>query len=65
MPRYRNGDRVMLLANPEEGWYEERGTVIRYLGDGLYAIEADDRPDIFGSYREWDEADIVPIMKED
>lgn len=44
MNKFREGQRVILPANVEEGWPEERGTV---LGgdDGVYVV----RVDVYGS----------------
>lgn len=37
----KEGQRVKLLANEEEGWEEEFGTVDEYEGNGLYCVTVD------------------------
>jgi hypothetical protein len=38
---FRSGDRVILKANPSEGWVEERGSVIDSSGYMMYLVQLD------------------------
>ena len=40
---FGEGQRVILLANEEEGWPEERGIVVEYEGDDTYIVAVDDK----------------------
>jgi len=43
MATFKEGQRVKLLANKEEGWPAEKGVVLEDYGDGTYVVEVDAR----------------------
>ena len=48
MPKFKEGDRVILDAVPEYGLPEEHGTVICHEDDypGMYFVEVDEKMDL-------------------
>jgi ribosomal protein L21E len=40
--QFKEGDRVKIIANEEEGWPEEVGTVLGYSGNDTYVVEVDE-----------------------
>lgn len=41
MKKFSEGERVVLLANEEEGWKTETGTVIEVQEKDMYVVEID------------------------